>query len=128
MALQDVPFNLSASIFLAGLAVGVIITAAFFLMRGGASAKVRDEKEEDNPHEIIMAIKKRAEGRGKGLGFFGAIGLLLLMLALFVFLFALITLGKYYTQGLPNGEEFIPYFIRTVVLPLQERFPFLQGN
>ena len=122
--MQDIPFNLAGSIFLAGLAVGIIVAAALFLLRssGGAGG----EREEGNPHEIIMAIKKRAAGRGEGLTFFGAIGMIFLIIALAIMLLGIVALGKYFAEGKPNGEQFIPYFLRIFVFPLQDRFPFLQ--
>ena len=124
LTLQDIPLNLAGSIFLAGVALGVILTAAFFFLRSGGGVGGGGE---ETSHEIIMAIKKRAAGRGERVTFFGAVGMIFFIIAFAVVLLAIVALGKYFVEGKPNGEEFIPYFLRIFVFPLQERFPFLQN-
>ena len=125
MTIADVPQNFAISIFLAGVFAGVIATVIFIKLSGPSSrgGGGRDQ----TPHEIIMAIKKRASG-GRPISFFGAVGMFLLIIFLFIFVLGIMSIGRYFTEGKPNGEEFIPYFMRIFVFPLMERFPQLFGG
>jgi hypothetical protein len=122
---MDIPLNLAGSIFLAGLAVGCVAgIVVMMLFSGGGERKVRTQ---ETPHDVIMAIKRRAMGQGRPLTFFSAVGFFLAVIFLFVCIFMIMAMGKYITEGRPNGEEFIPFFLKTFIFPLQERFPSLFG-
>jgi len=123
--IEGVPTDLALAIFLAGLVVGCIIGMVVMLIfRSGGKKRSRTQ---ETPHDVIMAIKRRAMGEGKPLTFFGAVGFFLAVIFLFVCIFMIMAMGKYMTEGRPNGEEFIPFFLKAFIFPLQERFPSLFG-
>ena len=130
--LKDVPSNVAAVIFSIGFIGGVFVVLIMMLLAGaGSGGAPRERKEkrsrEESTHEIISAIRKRAQGEGGGVSFAGFIGFVLLVIIIALFFSSLVVIFRYIKEAQPNGEQFIPFFIRIVLVPLIQRFPALQG-
>jgi len=125
--LQGIPQNTVGSIFLAGMVAGFILTVVFLLLFNAGSEKRRSAVKQETPHDVIMAIKQRAAGGRAPISIFGFFGFILATIAIFIVVFAIVAVGRFLSEGVPNEEAFVPFVLRIFVFPLLDKYPALQN-
>jgi len=122
--IESVPQNLILNIFLVGFFAGFLVTVVVILLfkSGGR----RREQSGETPHDIIMAIKRKANAESSPLSIMGIFSFLLAIIFLFALVTGIIVIGRYLTEGAPKEEAFVPFAIRIFLIPLMDKFPILR--